>query len=275
MHITMLGTGDALVSNIYNTCFVIDDDHEKLLVDAGGGNRILTQLDRAGIALADIHDLFVTHAHTDHILGVIWVIRVFIQKHLAGKATGVLNVWSHQKVLDVLTYNINAMLAGKQRAQMGQCVIFHLLKNGDEFTIGHTGTDGHPGMQLKAFDILSTKEPQFGFICVLPDGQKLVCLGDEPYNEANRALCEDADWLMSEAFCKYADRDKYHPYEKHHSTVRDAALMATDLRARHLILYHTEEDTILTRKHDYTQEAAECYAGPIYVPDDLEVIPLD
>lgn len=274
MHITMLGTGDALVSKIYNTCFVLDDDHSKLLVDAGGGNRILTQLDRAGIALTDIHDLFVTHAHTDHILGVIWVIRLFIQRHLAGKAEGALNVWSHKKVLDVLTYNINAMLAKKQRAQIGQCVIFHLLNNGDEFTIGADSATGYPGMHLKAFDILSTKEPQFGFTCLLPDGQKLVCLGDEPYNEANRALASDADWLMSEAFCKYADRDIYHPYEKSHSTALDAGRNAKSLGVRHLILYHSEEDTIATRKQAYAEEARQEFSGDIHVPDDLEVIEL-
>ena len=31
-----------------------------------------------------------------------------------------------------------------------------------------------------------------------------------------RSYAEGADWLMSEAFCLYADRDRYHPYEKSH-----------------------------------------------------------
>ena len=43
-----------------------------LLVDAGGGNGILQQLEKAGIRLGDIHDMFITHAHTDHILGAVW-----------------------------------------------------------------------------------------------------------------------------------------------------------------------------------------------------------
>ena len=66
-HITMLGTGNALVTRCYNTCFTIHcEDDLPLLVDAGGGNGILTQLERAGIAYSDIHNLFVTHAHTYH-----------------------------------------------------------------------------------------------------------------------------------------------------------------------------------------------------------------
>lgn len=44
---------------------------------------------------------------------------------------------------------------------------------------------------------------------------------------------------------------------------------------RHLILYHTEEKTLATRKVAYAQEAAQQYDGPVLVPDDLEVILLD
>lgn len=44
MKLTMLGTGNALVTKIYNTCFVLEDNHQYFMVDAGGGNQILTQL---------------------------------------------------------------------------------------------------------------------------------------------------------------------------------------------------------------------------------------
>ena len=48
MKLTMLGTGNALVTKIYNTCFVLEDNHQYFMVDAGGGNQILTQLKKAG-----------------------------------------------------------------------------------------------------------------------------------------------------------------------------------------------------------------------------------
>ena len=38
-------------------------------------NGVLARLEKANVSLRDIHDLFVTHKHTDHLLGVIWVIR--------------------------------------------------------------------------------------------------------------------------------------------------------------------------------------------------------
>ena len=102
----------------------------------------------------------------------------------------------------------------------------------------------------------------------------VVCLGDEPYNPLCRRYAEGADWLMSEAFCLYADRDRYHPYEKSHSTALDAGRVAHELGARHLILYHTEDDHLDTRRQRYADEAAQEYKGGIVVPDDGDVIDL-
>ena len=38
----MLGTGNAAVTRCYNTCFALRTSQGTLLVDAGGGNGILT-----------------------------------------------------------------------------------------------------------------------------------------------------------------------------------------------------------------------------------------
>lgn len=44
--IIMLGTGSATVARCYNTCFMIKTEESMLMVDAGGGNGILNQLQR-------------------------------------------------------------------------------------------------------------------------------------------------------------------------------------------------------------------------------------
>lgn len=74
----MLGTGNAIAIRCYNTCFVLQTSKGMLLVDAGGGNGILSQLEKTKIALSDLHDMFITHAHTDHILGAVWIVRMVI-----------------------------------------------------------------------------------------------------------------------------------------------------------------------------------------------------
>ena len=76
MKLTLLGTGNALVTECYNTCFVLSEGEKHFMIDAGGGNTVLRQLKRAGIDVNAIHDLFLTHKHVDHFMGVIWMIRV-------------------------------------------------------------------------------------------------------------------------------------------------------------------------------------------------------
>ena len=267
--ITMLGTGNATVSQIYNTCFVLQTSSTLMLVDAGGGNGILAQLRKAGVQISDIHHLFVTHAHTDHVLGVIWVIRMVAQ---CKGYEGLLHVYGNDKVMKVIKTIIDMILAKKQLAKVAERVVFHQLEDGDCFEVGD--------MKLECFDIQSTKEKQFGFRAELPSsddsGKPLVlaCLGDEPYNELNRRYIVGTDWMMCEAFCLYADRDTFKPYEKCHSTALDAGKLAEELGVKNLILYHTEEKTLANRKENYTREAAENFKGRIFVPDDLEVIEL-
>ena len=268
--ITMLGTGNATVSQIYNTCFVLQTPSTLMLVDAGGGNGILAQLKKVNVQISDIHHLFVTHAHTDHVLGVIWVIRMVAQ---CKGDEGLLHVYGNDKVMKVIKTIIDMILAKKQLAKVAERVVFHQLEDGDCFEVGD--------MKLECFDIQSTKEKQFGFRAELPSssdesGKPLVlaCLGDEPYNEQNRRYIVGADWMMCEAFCLYADRDTFKPYEKCHSTALDAGKLAEELGVKNLILYHTEEKTLANRKENYTREAAENFKGRIFVPDDLEVIEL-
>ena len=267
--ITMLGTGNATVSQIYNTCFVLQTPSTLMLVDAGGGNGILAQLKKVNVQISDIHHLFVTHAHTDHVLGVIWVIRMVAQ---CKGYEGLLHVYGNDKVMKVIKTIIDMILAKKQLAKVAERVVFHQLEDGDCFEVGD--------MKLECFDIQSTKEKQFGFRAELPSsddsGKPLVlaCLGDEPYNELNRRYIVGTDWMMCEAFCLYADRDTFKPYEKCHSTALDAGKLAEELGVKNLILYHTEEKTLANRKENYTREAAENFKGRIFVPDDLEVIEL-
>lgn len=129
-------------------------------------------------------------------------------------------------------------------------------------------------MQVIFFDILSTKEKQFGFSAEFADGMNLCCLGDEPYNEVCEIYAQNADYLLSEAFCLYGDRDIFKPYEKHHSTVKEACELAEQLQVKNLILYHTEDKHIDKRKELYTDEGKQYYYGNLYVPDDLDVINL-
>lgn len=260
----MLGTGSAGVTRCYNTCFMLQTDNTMLMVDAGGGNGIMSQTEKAGINLTDIHHMFVTHAHTDHILGAVWVVRMIMQRILGGEYQGNFYVYGNDKVIGTLRRICLMTLHNNHNALFDSRIILCEKRSGDKFHVGD--------ISMQCFDVLSDKEKQFGFRATMPGGATLVCMGDEPCNRANYPIARDADWLMCEAFCLYKDRDVFKPYEKFHSTAKDAGAVAAELGVKNLLLYHTEDKTLDTRKAEYTREAALCFNGNIFVPDDLETI---
>lgn len=266
MTITMLGTGSALVTRCFNTCFVLNAGYGNMLVDAGGGNGVLTQLERAGIEVKDIHYAFLTHGHTDHILGMIWIVRKIAQMVYAGEYDGSFTLYGHDESIHMLDTFCRMSIPERFYKFVGSRLIFKVVEDGGQWQA--------IGCDFTTFDIGSTKTKQYGLKVILPDGRKLVCLGDEPYNEASGNIAYDSDWLMSEAFCLYSQRDVFKPYEKHHSTAIDAGRDAAALRAKNLILYHTEDRNLATRAITYAAEAAQHFGGNIVVPDDLQVINL-
>ena len=102
MKLTILGTGNAIVTECYNTCFVISDENQHFLVDGGGGNTLLSRLKNAGISFKDIHDIFVTHKHIDHLLGIIWIIRLVLQGKARKVHEGDVRIFAPKEVIDII-----------------------------------------------------------------------------------------------------------------------------------------------------------------------------
>lgn len=267
MYIRMLGTGNALVTECYNTCFVMENNHQYLLVDGGGGNTILQQLKKANIKIEDIHHIFVTHKHIDHIMGIIWILRVIAQKINQKQYQGEAYIYAHEEVIHILELLASTLLNKKETQHIGSKIHLITVEDGQTMNIMN-----YP---ITFFDIHSTKAKQFGFSLILKNGQRLTCCGDEPYNEYEKKYVENATWLMHEAFCLDAQADIFHPYEKHHSTVKDASQLAQSYHIPHLIIYHTEDSHIHHRKERYKKEAQQYYMGKIYIPDDLETIEVE
>ena len=124
------------------------------------------------------------------------------------------------------------------------------------------------------FDIHSTKLKQFGFTLTLNNGKKLTCLGDEPYNPVCEKYVRNTDWLLHEAFCLYVERDIWKPYEKNHSTVKEACELAQAMQIPNLVLWHTEDSNVAGRERLYKSEGKKYYGGNIFVPDDESLIAL-
>lgn len=266
MKITMLGTGNALVTNVYNTCFVLSDQKHKFLVDGGGGSTLLTQLKRSGIDWKELKEIFVTHKHIDHIMGIIWMIRMITQHMSRGQYEGEAFIYAHDEVCALLLDMSEKLLQKKDTRWIQDRLHIIAVSDGERRDI--------MGRKVTFFDIQSTKAKQFGFCMELGNHEKLTCCGDEPYTECEKEYVENSTWLLLEAFCLYAQADIYKPYEKHHSTVKDACEFAQRMHVKNLLLYHTEDDHVAHRKELYGAEGRQYYQGNLYIPEDLEVIEL-
>ena len=207
MRLTMLGTGNANVTDYYNTCFLLTKETPEGPCPFPGGcrrrNRILKILKDVGVRMEDIHDLFVTHEHVDHILGVIWLVRMIGQKINRGEYQGELHIYCHKELAEKIRAIAEMTIQKKVCRNFGERIIFEVVN------------PERAGRSWDApttfFDIASTKAKQFGFTMRLPDGKKLTCVGDEPYREEERAYVEGSDWLLHEAFCLYSEAERFKP----------------------------------------------------------------
>lgn len=257
----MLGTGHGTATKCYNTCFVLGQSDEYFLVDAGGGNQILRLLEEQGISLNQIHHMFITHAHSDHILGAIWMIRMAGQLILKNKYKGNLKIYANLDVIEKLSILCNLVLMSKITDLFGKRIDFILLQDGDTYAILNR--------KITFFDIKAKKLLQYGF--EIPE-EKIVFCGDEPLRAEHYGKVERCNYLLHEAFCLDSECEKFKPHEKQHSTVRDVCLMAEKLKVKNLILMHTEDSHIEERKVMYSEEGSKFFKGNLFVPDDGEKI---
>lgn len=262
--LTILGTGSAMVTKCYNTCFTISSGNEYFLVDTGGGNTILTNLEKKDIPINRIHNVFISHAHNDHITGIVWIIRAAAQQIINGKYDGNLYIYCHKDIISTIRTISELLLQKKFTKFIDDRILFIEIEDKSKINILN--------FIVKFFDIKSTKQLQFGFTAILENGKKFTFLGDEPYNDELLQYAEYSNYLIHEAFCLYSQRDKFKPYEKHHSTVKDACENAAKLKVENVILIHTEDKNIHSRKALYTEEGKQFFNGNIIVPEDLEEI---
>ena len=263
----VFGTGNAAVTRCYNTCFAVRTGDSYFMVDAGGGNGILRILKDMDISLDQIHHMFVTHEHSDHILGVVWMIRMIASRMIAGKYEGNFYIYCH----DQLTDTIAALCRLTQQQKICRLI-------GDRIWLMPV-TDGQTerilDYDVTFFDIHSTKARQFGFTTVLENGKRFTCCGDEPFNPACESYVKNSCWLTHEAFCLFSQADTFKPYEKHHSTVKDACQLARSLEIENLILWHTEDKNIRRRQELYLEEGRPFFSGRLLVPEDQTILSLD
>lgn len=262
----MLGTGSTYAMDIYNTCFALQMDDEYMLVDAGGGNSIIKRLSEARIPVSQIHHIYLSDDQTEHILGMVWVIRILASAIRDEMYEGDLRVYCHGDLVETLRSICTMTLPRKLTWLFDHRIIFVPVYDGDTRKIlGH---------QTTFFDLRSPKTKQYGFTMEINEGERFTFAGDSPLSEECFDYAYQSTWLMHEAYCLFSQQEQFRPYEYYLNTVKDACELAQYMEVPNLILTNTEEFNIKRRRDLYVAEGRLYYKGNILVPDDLEVIEL-
>lgn len=256
-----LGVGNGGTLDLYNTCFDIQTEHGDFLIDTGGSIEIINRLNKANVDYKKISNIFISHAHTDHILGIFWLFKKISRLAMKGEISAKIKIYCNDEVYNAIREVSKHILPNKLMDAIYGVVDFIVLSDGDKHKIN--------GIEYTFFDINAKGAKQYG-LEFINNGKKFVFLGDETANPNLYSRIENADYVTHEAFCLDSEENIFHAYEKNHSTVKSVSETMNELNIKNLILYHTEESHGEDRKRLYTEEGKENFKGNIIVPDELE-----
>ena len=261
--IVMVGTGNGATLELYNTCFVIQNEKGNFLVDTGGSIEIINRLNQANVDYNSIRHIFISHSHTDHVLGLFWLFKVLSQSIKREIIKDKIHIYCNDVVYESIKVVSAHILPSSLMDLIYSNTTFHILNDNDSYDIN--------GVKYTFFDIKAKGTKQYGFECTLAN-KKFAFLGDETLNPSLYNKIRDYDYVMHEAFCLESEESIFHAYEKNHSTTKSVSEVMNKLNIKNIILYHTEESHGKNRQELYTQEASKYVNGKVFVPNDLDII---
>jgi ribonuclease Z len=106
---------------------MLQDDSNTLFVDAGGGMSLMQKILRGEIPKPE--HLWITHCHSDHLLGIVHVLRV----HKSGNLT----IYCTQEIQDKIAQLMS--IVGQEKLYLKQIhehlIQYVLIDSGEEITI--------------------------------------------------------------------------------------------------------------------------------------------
>ena len=199
--------------------------------------------------------IFLSHYDNDHILGIVPLVRSFHRAPEPMNRSIFCSVETKKAIDSLFSY-----VASHHYKAAQPYLNFIIIEDRMEYNLN--------GWQLTFFDVKSPGRPEFGCKITFEDRESIAFLGDEPLREHYLDVVRGSDILIHEAFCLDKDQARFRPHEKNHSTAKEAAENASRINPKTLILFHTEDRTIDTRKVEYMKEAKQYFKGDVFVSMD-------
>jgi len=251
MKLTILGSGTVVPSKDAGSAgYLLDVDGKKILFDTGLGT--LHKLDKLGIDGREIHHIFYSHLHNDHICELpplLWY--MFVANKLEPEAK--------------LTKDMGLTIYGPEGTKDYVDLIWHKVLGKEDACpfIKEVIELGSSSVEID--DLVIKTEPVVHMAPTIAfrvehDGKSLVYSGDLERCEGIEKLAKGTDLLLLEcAFPK--DR-----VEEMHMNTAQGGKLANESAVKKLVLTHRYPPTL---KIDAAAEAAEHFDGNIIVAEDL------
>ncbi len=265
--VVLIGTGAAANAERCHACIAIQTGPEHtLLIDTGSGVEVVRNLQKAGIELSSIEDVFLSHRHSDHIGGLeLLMLHCGLHALSTGKHANELDIYGSSLVLDVARHMINSMgsVAAQLFGQMGERLDWIPLKP-------EQGVDVHSGVHVTPFVVDHAPPDGSCWGCVvevLRGGRtyRILYSGDtRPTPQLNKHAT-GADIILHE--CGGLDSSAARVHHVGHSTAGDAARLATEAGASQLVLVHLPSHP---SDEELRAEAELHFNGKITIASDLD-----
>jgi ribonuclease Z len=268
LKVTLLGTGyPRPVMERFGPSILVEAGKEKLLFDCGRG--ATQRLYQIKVPFADVTALFLTHLHSDHIVGIPdfyltgWIFGRSTPLRVWGPA-GTSEMMSHLEQAYQFDIHVRRDVDEKLPAQ-GVVVIAQDIEQGVIYQNGD--------LKVTAFTVdHAPVKPAFGYR-VDYAGHSVVLSGDTRFNENLIRFSQGTDVLIHEVLDPEAYRasdQMYTPEQKqkvidHHTTPAQAGTVFSRVKPKlavysHIVPFDAPELVAHTR---------ETYSGPLEVGEDL------
>jgi len=214
MKLTLLGTGSPdLLMNRFGPSTLIEAGNQKLLFDAGRGAALRIQ--QLGIPWNDVTALFLTHLHSDHIVGLP---DLFLTGWLLGRQVP-LRVWGPAgtkammgHLIEAFQFDIRMRQQDDLRPAQGAVAIAKDIAPGVVYE--------NAGVKVTAFEVdHGPVKPAFGYR-IDYGGHSVVLSGDTRFSENLIRFAQGADVLV------------------HEVCLADPEVLAASVHERHVMAHH-------------------------------------
>lgn len=261
MKIKYFGTWAVLNKSVDTMHMKLFDATNELFIDTWWG---MSLMQRVYNWHENINHLYMTHCHSDHLLGIAHVLRVIKNRPL------------HLYCTEDLEKRISSLME-----IVWKWTYYAYQKDNWNIRITYIveWTDIHIwNWTISPINLYSNKDEQYGLI-LKQEEKKLVFFGDEAVNILNRNDLDKYRWadrLLCESFCVQNDKLMKKPHEKQHVTAQEAGHIAQVLWAKHLILSHISDYTDDRQQQliAIKKDAEQLFSWPIIVPQDNDTIEL-